>query len=63
MCTAVITRVDTSAVLELAKHVLDLISAFVDSLVVRDLDFAVGLGWDAGIDPRCSSASRNQSAS
>lgn len=42
MCTVVIARVYTSPVLELAQHVLDLVSAFVDGLVIRDLDVAVG---------------------
>ncbi len=48
MCATVVAGVDTPPVFELAKHVLDLVSAFIDCLVVGDLDFAVSLGWDAG---------------
>jgi hypothetical protein len=47
---AVIAGVDAAPVLELAEHVLDLVTLAVECCVVRDGHLSVGLGWDAGGD-------------
>jgi hypothetical protein len=40
----------TPLVFEVAEHVLDLVSLFVEDGVMRDCDVPVGFRWDAGGD-------------
>jgi hypothetical protein len=46
----VASGVDRPLVLEVAEHVLDLVSLFVEDGVMRDCDVPVGFRWDAGGD-------------
>jgi len=46
----IVAGVDASPVLEPTEHVFDLVALAVQRSVVRDRDFAVGLGWDARRD-------------
>lgn len=50
MSTSVVAGVDAPPVLHPAEHDLDLVALTVEHRVVRDGDFAVGLGRDAGVD-------------
>ena len=47
MGASIIAGVDTSPVLEAAKHVFDLVPLAIEALVVGDLYSAVGSRWDA----------------
>jgi hypothetical protein len=46
----VASGVDRPLVFEVAEHVLDLVSLFVEDGVMRDRDVPVGFRWDAGGD-------------
>jgi len=49
VCATVVLGVD-GLVFEVAEHVLDLVSLFVEDGVMRDRGVPVGLRWDAGGD-------------
>ena len=54
---AIVTGVETAPVLELAEHIRDPVALIVKCAVVRDRDFAVGLGRDAEGDALCDQGS------
>ena len=53
MRAAIVAGVDAAPVLELAEHILDPVALTVECAVVRDRDFAVSFGRDAGGDALC----------